>query len=107
MGPIPPGLGAWPSCPPAGPTISSSARGVHLGPETAGRDTKIHHFAFTGSRTVAGDWAFENGVYLLKSSPAAGGEKQGQRGKLIFVWKRGPEGWKGALVSFNMDGYWP
>ena len=92
--------------PPGRPTISSRQE-VATWVRGFLKENRIHDFAFTGSRTVAGDWAFENGVYLLKSSPAAGGEKQGQRGKLIFIWKRGPEGWKGALVSFNMDGYWP
>lgn len=92
--------------PPGHPTISSRkeviawARGFL-------KENRIHEFAFTGSKTVAGDWAFENGVYLLESSPSAGGEKQGQRGKLIFIWKRGTDGWKGTHVSFNSDGYWP
>ena len=92
--------------PPGRPTISSREE-VAAWARRLLQENRIHDFAFTGSKTVAGDWAFENGVYLLESSPTAGGEKQGQRGKLIFVWKRGPEGWKGALVSFNSDGYWP
>lgn len=71
------------------------------------QEHRIHDFAFTGSKTVTGNWAFENGVYLLESSPSAGGEKQRQRGKVIFIWKRGPDGWKGTLVCFNFDGYWP
>ena len=92
--------------PPGHPTISSRQE-VIAWAQGFLKENRIHEFAFTGSKTVAGDWAFENGVYLLESSPSAGGEKQGQRGKLIFIWKRGTDGWKGTHVSFNSDGYWP
>ena len=93
--------------PPGRPTISSREE-VAAWARRLLQENRIHDFAFTGSKTVAGDWAFENGVYLLESSsPSSGGEKQGQRGKMIFIWKRGPQGWKGALVSFNTDGHWP
>lgn len=92
--------------PPEQPTISSRQE-VAVWARRFLQEHRIHDFAFTGSKTVTGDWAFENGVYLLESSPSAGGEKQRQRGKVIFIWKRGPQGWKGAFVSFNMDGYWP
>lgn len=92
--------------PPGQPTISSRTE-VIAWVRGFLKENRIHEFAFTGSKTITGDWAFENGVYLLESSPSAGGRKQGQRGKLIFIWKRGADGWKGTLVSFNSDGYWP
>ena len=92
--------------PPGRPTISSREE-VAAWARRLLQENRIRDFAFTGSKTVAGDWAFENGVYLLESSPAAGSERQGQRGKVIFIWKRGTDGWKGALISFNSDGYWP
>ena len=92
--------------PPEQPTISSRQE-VAVWARRFLQEHRIHDFAFTGSKTVTGDWAFENGVYLLESSPTAGGEKQSRRGKVIFIWKRGPDGWKGTLVSFNFDGYWP
>ena len=92
--------------PPEQPTISSRQE-VAVRARRFLQEHRIHDFAFTGSKTVTGDWAFENGVYLLESSPSAGGGKQSRRGKVIFIWKRGPDGWKGTLVSFNFDGYWP
>ncbi|MCY3775297.1 MAG: hypothetical protein OXH11_04895 [Candidatus Aminicenantes bacterium] len=92
--------------PPEQPTISSRQE-VAVWARRFLQEHRIHDFAFTGSKTVTGDWAFENGVYLLESSPSAGGEKQSRRGKAIFIWRRGTDGWKGTLVSFNFDGYWP
>ena len=92
--------------PPGSPTISSREE-VAAWARRFLQEHRIHDFAYTGSKTVTGDWAFENGVYLLDSSPSSGDRKQGQRGKVVFIWKRGPDGWKGTLVSFNSDGYWP
>ena len=71
------------------------------------KEHRVHHFALTTEEIVSGDWAFVWGVYLLESTPSAGGAKKGERGKVLFVWKRKPEGWKGAYVSFNSDGYGP
>ena len=69
---------------------------------------QIEHFQLTTEEIVEGDWAYEKGVYLLEARPAEGGEKIQQRGKVLFIWKRGEGGqWEGVNVSFNNDGYWP
>ncbi len=92
--------------PPGRPTISSREE-VSIWVRGLLEEHRVHHFALTTEEIVAGDWAFVWGVYLLESTPSAGGAKKGERGKVLFVWKRKPEGWKGAYVSFNSDGYWP
>ncbi len=69
---------------------------------------RIEHFQLTTEEVVTGDYTFEKGVYLLEASHQESGEKIQERGKLLFIWRRGAEGrWEGAHVSWNSDGYWP
>ena len=92
--------------PPGRPTISSREE-VSIWVRELLEERRVHHFALTTEEIVAGDWAFVWGVYSLESNLESGEEAPGQRGKVMFVWKRKPEGWKGAYVVFNSDGYWP
>ena len=102
---IPPGL--WRGRHAPGRTTISSSEEVSIWVRRLLEEHQVHHFALTTEEIVAGNWAFVWGVYLLESTPGAGEAEQGQRGKILSVWKRKPEGWKGAYVSFNSDGYWP
>ena len=69
---------------------------------------EIEHFQLTTEEIVEEDWAYEKGVYLLEASPTEGGGKIQERGKLLFIWKKGEGGrWEGTHVSWNNDGYWP
>lgn len=88
------------------PTISSREE-VSIWVRRLLEEHRVHHFALTTEEIVAGDWAFVWGVYSLESTLKSSEEDSGQRGKVLFVWKRKLEGWKGAYVSFNPDGYWP
>lgn len=91
--------------PPGRPTISSNEE-VSIWIRGLLEEHRVHHFALTTEEMVSGDWAFVWGVYFLEWNSSAGA-KSGERGKVLFVCKRSPEGWKGAYVSFNSDGYWP
>jgi ketosteroid isomerase-like protein len=69
---------------------------------------EIEHFQLTTEEIVKKDWAYEKGVYLLEASSTEGGEKIQERGKVLFIWKKGEEGrWEGTHASWNDDGYWP
>ena len=69
---------------------------------------EIEHFQLTTEEIVKEDWAYEKGVYLLEASSTEGGAKIQERGKFLFIWKKGEEGrWEGTHASWNDDGYWP
>ena len=51
---------------------------------------------------VAGDWAFDRGVYRQTLTPRQGGTPLQETGKYLWVYRRTPEGsWKQARVIWN------
>ena len=53
---------------------------------------------------VAGEWAFDRGIYTAMFTPRAGGEPTEDNGKYIVILEKQPDGsWKIALDIWNSD----
>ena len=53
---------------------------------------------------MAGDWAFHLSEYVLKIMPKGDGEAMEERGKIIVIYQRQPDGsWKIAREIWNRN----
>ena len=65
----------------------------------------VEDLSLTSSTDLAGGWAFERGVYMVKFGRKDAGSPSLQRGKYVVIWQRPSDGsWKAAYVIWNRDG---
>jgi len=68
------------------------------------REHEVEDLALTSSTDIAGDWAFERGVYMAKFGRKAAGSPVLQRGKYVVIWQKLRDtSWKVAYVIWNRD----
>jgi len=65
----------------------------------------VEDLSLTSSTDIAGEWAFERGVYMVRFGRKDAGSPSLQRGKYVVIWQKHPDGSrKAAYAIWNRDG---